>query len=184
MKALEITQYRVVSAYAKQSDGQAGSAVVGAEGKRHRTVAGLDGTRRRCRRPDGDAGLGAGTGEALNEPDDLLEASSRGDRQLSVPARCLDLWRHERDPEEHPDESGAEAVMDFDLSDDQRLLTDSVTRLMADQYSFAARKDYLKEAARLELRRCGGNSPSSGCWGCRSPRNTVGSAAARSRPCW
>ncbi len=35
--------------------------------------------------------------------------------------------------------------MDFDLSDDQRLLTDSVTRLMADQYSFAARKDYLKQ---------------------------------------
>ena len=26
--------------------------------------------------------------------------------------------------------------MDFDLSDDQRLLTDSVTRLMADRYSF------------------------------------------------
>ncbi len=35
--------------------------------------------------------------------------------------------------------------MDFDLSDDQRLLTDSVTRLMADQYSFVARKDYLKQ---------------------------------------
>ena len=35
--------------------------------------------------------------------------------------------------------------MDFDLSDEQRLLTDSVTRLMADQYSFAARKDYLKQ---------------------------------------
>ena len=35
--------------------------------------------------------------------------------------------------------------MDFDLSDEQRLLTDSVTRLMADQYSFAARKDHLKQ---------------------------------------
>jgi pimeloyl-CoA dehydrogenase small subunit len=35
--------------------------------------------------------------------------------------------------------------MDFDLSDEQRLLTDSVTRLMADQYSFATRKDYLKQ---------------------------------------
>jgi pimeloyl-CoA dehydrogenase small subunit len=35
--------------------------------------------------------------------------------------------------------------MDFDLSDEQRLLTDSVTRLMADQYGFAARKDYLKQ---------------------------------------
>jgi pimeloyl-CoA dehydrogenase small subunit len=35
--------------------------------------------------------------------------------------------------------------MDFDLSDDQRLLTDSVTRLMADHYSFAARKDHLRQ---------------------------------------
>jgi pimeloyl-CoA dehydrogenase small subunit len=35
--------------------------------------------------------------------------------------------------------------MDFDLSDDQRLLTDSVTRLLADQYGFAARKDHLKQ---------------------------------------
>ena len=35
--------------------------------------------------------------------------------------------------------------MDFDLSEDQRLLTDSVTRLMADHYSFAARKDHLKQ---------------------------------------
>jgi pimeloyl-CoA dehydrogenase small subunit len=35
--------------------------------------------------------------------------------------------------------------MDFDLSDDQRLLTDSVTRLMADHYSFEARKGHLKQ---------------------------------------
>ena len=32
---------------------------------------------------------------AMNEPDDLLEASSASDRQLSVPARRLDLRRHE-----------------------------------------------------------------------------------------
>jgi pimeloyl-CoA dehydrogenase small subunit len=36
--------------------------------------------------------------------------------------------------------------MDFDLSDEQRLLTDSVARLMTDQYGFAARKDHLKES--------------------------------------
>ena len=36
--------------------------------------------------------------------------------------------------------------MDFDLSDEQRLLTDSVTRLMADHYGFEARKGYLKQA--------------------------------------
>jgi pimeloyl-CoA dehydrogenase small subunit len=35
--------------------------------------------------------------------------------------------------------------MDFDLSDDQRLLADSVTRLMADRYGFEARKAFLKQ---------------------------------------
>jgi pimeloyl-CoA dehydrogenase small subunit len=36
--------------------------------------------------------------------------------------------------------------MDFDLSDEQRLLGDSVTRLLADQYGFEARKGYQKQA--------------------------------------
>lgn len=35
--------------------------------------------------------------------------------------------------------------MDFDLSDDQRLLKDSVDRLIADQYSFEQRRKYLAE---------------------------------------
>jgi pimeloyl-CoA dehydrogenase small subunit len=34
--------------------------------------------------------------------------------------------------------------MDFDLSDEQRLLQDTVTRLMADRYAFDQRKQYLK----------------------------------------
>ena len=34
--------------------------------------------------------------------------------------------------------------MDFDLTDDQRLLSDSVNRLLGDQYSFEKRKAYLK----------------------------------------
>jgi len=34
--------------------------------------------------------------------------------------------------------------MDFDLSDEQRLLKDTVTRLMADRYPFEQRKQYLK----------------------------------------
>jgi pimeloyl-CoA dehydrogenase small subunit len=37
--------------------------------------------------------------------------------------------------------------MDFELSDDQRLLQDSVVRLMGDRYSFEQRKAYLKESA-------------------------------------
>ena len=35
--------------------------------------------------------------------------------------------------------------MDFDLTDEQRLLSDSVTRLLADRYGFEARKGYLKQ---------------------------------------
>jgi pimeloyl-CoA dehydrogenase small subunit len=35
--------------------------------------------------------------------------------------------------------------MDFDLTDDQRLLKDSVERLVSDQYSFEQRKKYLQE---------------------------------------
>jgi len=35
--------------------------------------------------------------------------------------------------------------MDFSLSEDQRLLTDSVTRLLADRYTFEARRGYQKE---------------------------------------
>ena len=37
--------------------------------------------------------------------------------------------------------------MDFDLSDDQRLLKDSVDRLVADQYQFEQRKKYASEPA-------------------------------------
>lgn len=36
--------------------------------------------------------------------------------------------------------------MDFDLSDEQRLLKDTVTRLLADRYAFDQRKQYLKTA--------------------------------------
>lgn len=37
--------------------------------------------------------------------------------------------------------------MDFDLTEDQRLLKDSVDRLIADQYGFEQRKKYMKEPA-------------------------------------
>src|SRR5580658_6831852 len=35
--------------------------------------------------------------------------------------------------------------MDFDLSDEQRLLKDSVDRLMSDRYTFDQRKNHFKE---------------------------------------
>ena len=36
--------------------------------------------------------------------------------------------------------------MDFDLSEDQRLLQGSLTKLLADKYKFEDRKRYLKSA--------------------------------------
>ena len=36
--------------------------------------------------------------------------------------------------------------MDFDLSEDQRLLQDSLTKLLADKYKFEDRKRFLKSA--------------------------------------
>ena len=107
MKALEITQYRVVSAYDKAARRAAGSAVVGAEGEGHRTAAGHHGTGDGCRRADVDADLGRGTGGAVERAGCRAGVGDAGHRQLPVPARRVDLRRHQRDPEEHPDQGGA-----------------------------------------------------------------------------
>ena len=37
--------------------------------------------------------------------------------------------------------------MDFDYSEEQRMLKQSVERLIADRYEFESRKKYLKEAS-------------------------------------
>src|SRR4029077_3385270 len=55
------------------------------------------------------------------------------------------LWRHQRDYEEHRQQSRAGTLMDFDLTEEQRLLRDSVNRLLADHYTFDKRKAYLAE---------------------------------------
>ena len=73
--------------------------------------------------------------------------------------------------------------MDFNLSDEQRLLKDSVDRLMADRYAFDQRKNHLKEAGGWSAA-IGRSTPNSGCSACRSPNSMAGSAAVRSRSCW
>ena len=77
-----------------------------------------------------------------NEPDVGPEWATQADRQLPVPARRLDLRRHQRDPEEHPDQGGAGAVMDFEPLRRTALLKDSVTPAAGDRYSFDQRKGY------------------------------------------
>ena len=53
-------------------------------------------------------------------------------------------------PRNDSDERELETPMDFALSDEQRLLKDSVDRLMADRYAFDQRKNHLQGAGRLE----------------------------------
>ena len=71
--------------------------------------------------------------------------------------------------------------MDFDLSEEQRLLKDSIDRLIADRYQFEQRKKYLAEPDGWS-RDAGRSTPNSGCSGCRSTKPMAASVAARSRP--
>src|SRR5260370_2600506 len=64
-------------------------------------------------------------------------------------AQGLDLWRFERDSEEYHRQSHIGIVsglpMDFSFTDEQRLLKESVERLLADRYSFEARQRFMDE---------------------------------------
>ena len=72
--------------------------------------------------------------------------------------------------------------MDFDLTDEQRLLKDSVDRLIADRYGFEQRKKYMAEADRLEPGTMVAIRGIKVCSACRSRKSMAASAAARSRP--
>ena len=84
-------------------------------------------------------------------------------------AQGLDLRRLERDPAQHHRQGDPGALwseMDFDLSEEQRLLADSVARLMEDDATASrARKAYQPSPHGLEPRSCGANTPSSGLLG-------------------
>jgi alkylation response protein AidB-like acyl-CoA dehydrogenase len=71
--------------------------------------------------------------------------------------------------------------MDFDLSEEQRLLKDSVDGLLNDSYDFESRKKYGKEKGGWS-RNVWNKLAEQGLLGCRSPRTMAASAPARSRP--
>ncbi len=73
--------------------------------------------------------------------------------------------------------------MDFTLSDEQRLLKDSVDRLMADRYAFDQRKNYFKEPGGWSTA-LWSQYAELGLLGCHLRKSTAGSAVARSRSCW
>ena len=71
--------------------------------------------------------------------------------------------------------------MDFDLSEEQRLLKESVDGLLGNSYDFDSRKKYMKEKGGWS-KAVWASSPSRACSACRSPKTTAASAPARSRP--
>ena len=75
---------------------------------------------------------------------DYAAAACRALLQL---AQGVDLRRLERDPAQHHRQDDARAVtMDFRLSEEQRLLQDSVSRFVATEYSLERRRDAMKNA--------------------------------------
>src|SRR5207247_2301926 len=65
----------------------------------------------------------------------------------------LDLRRLQRDPAQHhrQGDPGILKKMDFELSEEQRLIKDSLERLLADHYEFEARKTYMQAGFSREL---------------------------------
>ena len=136
MKALEITQNRVVSAAAKQQDGKpdplsSALKIKGSELQQLTTELAMD--------VGGPLAMPFWhkNGETLsNEPELGPDWASEATAAYLFLRAASIYGGIERDPEEHPHQSRAGALMDFDLNDDQRLLQDSVTRLLSDRYGF------------------------------------------------
>ena len=110
MKALEITQYRVVSAYDRQRDGRPDplSSVLKVKGTEL-----LQATTELAMDVGGPMSMpiwARGTGGAVERAGCRAGVGDAGDRQLPVPARRVDLRRDQRDPEEHSDQGGAAAL--------------------------------------------------------------------------
>lgn len=64
--------------------------------------------------------------------------------------------------------------MDFDLSEEQRMLKESVERLIGERYDFEQRKSYMKEPA-ASAGPCGSNMQTSACSACPFPEKYGGS---------
>ena len=71
--------------------------------------------------------------------------------------------------------------MDFDLSEEQRLLKESVEGLLGSSYDFEARKKYMKEKGGWS-KSLWGKLAEQGLLACRSPKTTAASAPARWKP--
>ena len=92
-----------------------------------------------------------------------------------VPSLRMDERRTDRWSRRLAWSASERADMDFDLTDEQRLLKDSVERLLADSYGdFDTRKSYMQRAEGLQRGALAASTPSSACSACRSPRTHGG----------
>ncbi len=147
LKALEMTQLRVVAAERGARQGQAEPGLVDPEAEGLGDPAGdhrADDGRGRAVR---DAVSSPATRDGRNEPVIGPDYAAAAAPHLFQLPQGLDLRRLQRDPAQHrrqgdPGLLTVHQRMDFDLIDDQRLLKDSVDRLIADRYGFEQRKKY------------------------------------------
>ena len=104
-------------------------------------------------------------GERWNEPPVGPDWASTHRSDLLQRAQGFDLRRLERDPARDHRQGyfGALRRWTFDLSEEQRLISDSVARLMKERYGFEQRKAYARKPARLFRGAVARNTPSSAC---------------------
>ena len=107
---------------------------------------------------------------------------ANGRRNCRPPLRAVSRFRRVGYMADRIDVDG-EVDMDFDLTDEQRLLKDSVDRLVTDEYQFEQRKKLpLTEPRGWSQGGSGSSMPNSACSACHSPRRMAASVVARSRP--
>ena len=70
--------------------------------------------------------------------------------------------------------------MNFDLSQEQQLLADTLKRFITNDYTFDARSKIVASNEGYQRTPSGRRSPRSACSACRSRRTSAASAAARS----
>ncbi len=186
LKALEMTQLRVVAAEAKRGDkGKPDPAssilkIKGSELQQATTELLMEVVRAVCPAvPAGSHGrlerAAHRHGLGRDRRADLFQTGARS-RSTADPTRSRRTLSLRQS---WVCEGGCE--MDFDLNDEQRLIKDSVERLLADRYDFEQRKKH-GASDKAGARICGRNMRSSACSPCLSPWTTAEWTRDRSAP--
>ena len=148
LKALEVTQMRVISSRAAAGKPDPASSVLKIKGSEIQQA-----TTDLLMEVVGPYALPYQEPDGMtNEPAGRSGLGGAARADLFQHAQGLDLWRIERNPAQHhrQGDPGALRRMDFELSPEQEQLRDNVARLMRDRYGFEARKAYRASPRGLE----------------------------------